>query len=414
MTAEVLIMNRSAIAIAADSAATVGDRVYNTENKIFTLSKYNPVGIMIYQNSSFMGVPWATIIKDYRSYLGEKSFSTIKEYSKDFSNYLVDTLNFSKIDKALFFFELIISGLEKLKTYIEEVNPKDNNELSQYLASWISHAKKAKPIGNFNSDDVSKVFDQYMSLYEDAFKAVFEDFEFDKTAKSKILSLIKLIVIRSNFSSFYTGVVIAGFGDIQLFPSCIDLKFIGILNDKLLFESGQEEKIDNSNRGFIGAYAQSDVVVLFLEGIDSANVEPFLNVAINNLLKDFSNKIISEIKNQHGKKKIQTLSESIIEESISKFDESFKRFRQKYNSSKIVNTVSVLPKEDLANMAEALVNLASLKKRVSAEKETVGGLADVALISKGDGFVWINRKHYFSLDLNPHFVRNYYREPNKP
>jgi len=40
--------------------------------------------------------------------------------------------------------------------------------------------------------------------------------------------------------------------------------------------------------------------------------------------------------------------------------------------------------------------------------ETVGGPIDVAVISKGDGFIWIKRKHYFSPELNHHFFDNYY------
>ncbi len=43
------------------------------------------------------------------------------------------------------------------------------------------------------------------------------------------------------------------------------------------------------------------------------------------------------------------------------------------------------------------------------DAETVGGPIDVAVISKGDGFIWIKRKHYFSPELNPQFFANYYR-----
>jgi hypothetical protein len=60
-------------------------------------------------------------------------------------------------------------------------------------------------------------------------------------------------------------------------------------------------------------------------------------------------------------------------------------------------------------MAEALVSLTSLKRRVTTDAETVGGPTDVALISKGDGFIWIKRKHYFSSELNhDFFTRNSY------
>ena len=47
------------------------------------------------------------------------------------------------------------------------------------------------------------------------------------------------------------------------------------------------------------------------------------------------------------------------------------------------------------------------------EMETVGGPIDVAVISKGDGFIWIKRKHYFNKDLNPQFFKNYDMEVRK-
>ncbi|MGP3662252.1 hypothetical protein ACTU9R_35435 [Burkholderia gladioli] len=58
-------------------------------------------------------------------------------------------------------------------------------------------------------------------------------------------------------------------------------------------------------------------------------------------------------------------------------------------------------------MAESLVNLTTFKRRVTPVPESVGGPVDVAVISKGDGFIWIKRKHYFSPELNPHFFRQF-------
>ncbi|MCP4196209.1 MAG: hypothetical protein GY762_03585 [Proteobacteria bacterium] len=72
-----------------------------------------------------------------------------------------------------------------------------------------------------------------------------------------------------------------------------------------------------------------------------------------------------------------------------------------------MEVVSTLPKDELAATAEALVNLTKFKRRVSNEQETVGGPIDVAVITKGDGFVWIKHKHYFKADLNPRFMSKY-------
>ena len=66
-----------------------------------------------------------------------------------------------------------------------------------------------------------------------------------------------------------------------------------------------------------------------------------------------------------------------------------------------------MPKSELPAVAEALVGLQSLKRKVSEEHETVGGPIDVALISKGDGFIWIKRKHYFDPAINPHYFQRF-------
>jgi hypothetical protein len=68
-----------------------------------------------------------------------------------------------------------------------------------------------------------------------------------------------------------------------------------------------------------------------------------------------------------------------------------------------MGAVSQLSKEDLAEMAESLVYLTYLKRRFTMAEESVGGPVDIAVITKGDGFVWIKRKHYFDPQLNPGF-----------
>jgi hypothetical protein len=45
---------------------------------------------------------------------------------------------------------------------------------------------------------------------------------------------------------------------------------------------------------------------------------------------------------------------------------------------------------------------------VTFTTETVGGPIDVAVITKGDGLIWIKRKHYFDKELNHAFFANYF------
>ncbi|MGO9171252.1 MAG: hypothetical protein ACLP7P_04720, partial [Rhodomicrobium sp.] len=75
--------------------------------------------------------------------------------------------------------------------------------------------------------------------------------------------------------------------------------------------------------------------------------------------------------------------------------------------STILSALDGLGKEDMANLAEALVELTALKLKVSRKTEVVGGPIDIALLSKVDGFIWIKRKHYFDPVYNPHFFKDY-------
>jgi hypothetical protein len=75
------------------------------------------------------------------------------------------------------------------------------------------------------------------------------------------------------------------------------------------------------------------------------------------------------------------------------FEENLSREMQESHTDPLTRAVAGLPRHELAGLAEALVSITAFMARMSAdEKEAVGGPIDVALISKGDGFVWIKRK----------------------
>jgi hypothetical protein len=78
-------------------------------------------------------------------------------------------------------------------------------------------------------------------------------------------------------------------------------------------------------------------------------------------------------------------------------------------SGPVVNAVAFFSPTEMASMAETLVNFESFKQQVTLRSETVGGPIDVAVVTRGDGFIWIKRKHYFSPELNHQFFANYNR-----
>ena len=80
----------------------------------------------------------------------------------------------------------------------------------------------------------------------------------------------------------------------------------------------------------------------------------------------------------------------------------------------IIRSVASLPIEELALLAESMINITSLRRKVAIDQNigTVGGPIDVAIISKGDGFIWLKRKHYFEGKYNPqYFYSHFYGLP---
>ena len=95
MTAEISILNKNGIVLAADSAVTVNfgqgqAKTYNAVNKLFSLGNNHDIGIMIYGNAEFMEIPWEIIIKEFRNEHRETSFSELKDCANAFINFLKD------------------------------------------------------------------------------------------------------------------------------------------------------------------------------------------------------------------------------------------------------------------------------------------------------------------------------------
>src|SRR2546423_1676134 len=92
MTAEGAGMNQQGGALPAGSAVTVhgerGPKIFSSAAKIFSLSKHEPVAIMIYGAASLMQVPWETIIKTHRAELGETKCDHLEDYARNFIQFL--------------------------------------------------------------------------------------------------------------------------------------------------------------------------------------------------------------------------------------------------------------------------------------------------------------------------------------
>jgi hypothetical protein len=209
-----------------------------------------------------------------------------------------------------------------------------------------------------------------------------------------------------------SGIVIAGFGEEDLFPQVIAYEIEGVADSLLKYklDTTRSDSISfGGNQSIIIPFAQDEMVHTFMSGIDPGLQDAiFRDIAIffeklPEILMDTVPQIDNAAKELWKKDIYEKLKEKITGEY---FDKMGIFIRDRFINP-VVSVVETLPKSELASMAESLINLTSLKRRVSNTAETVGGPIDVAVISKGDGFIWIKRKHYFSPEYNARFMSKY-------
>jgi len=408
MTAEVAIMNTKGIALAADSAVTLGvgsGKIYNSADKLFALSKYHPVGIMIYGSARFMGIDWETIIKCYRDFLGDKSFDKLSEYEGDFINYLVKFPYFTENQMVKYLESRCLDVFsDVLEVFIEDIHAefdgKENIAHSQIDGVFNKALKTIKErMSNEEDEKQIKLDTDFIDSHSEAIAQmlgiVFEDYRLSKKQTAELTNILKLHFQKNGYINDYTGIVIAGYGEREIFPTLCDFRVSGKLGNSLIYFDRDMDQLDDTHTASICPFSQTDMVHQFVRGIDRGLYRTIMG-KIDGILHS-----VAPYMNDPDKKKAAAVSD-LVSEYIDKI-------MRIVHIDPIVDIVAVMEKEDLILMAEAMVNLTALKRRVSDDEESVGGPVDVALVTKSDGFIWIKKKTSYDPQLNRELSQSYFR-----
>jgi hypothetical protein len=429
MTAEIAVMNTQSVALAADSAVTLsggtGEKIYASANKIFMLSKYQPVGVMIYGNASLLQLPWETIIKSYRRHLRTTNFRTLREYAHHFVSFLGSSHAFFPSDVQREYVEANCHGYYEL--ILNEVRAAVDHEIaaSGSISASETEAVVSRIVGDHHADWASAPLlpfapdnhaDQVAALYEATIQRTlryrFEKLPLADNTKAQLVELAVFLLSREPPIApvALTGVVIAGFGNDDLFPSMTEVIVDGVANDQLICWQGRDYGVDREgNTAYVGAFAQSEMVSRFMAGVDPAYQE-LIEQSLSDIMVGYTDEIFRALGGRAPAAAVRRQIAEARDAMLADYVERLSNHRNATYVASVLSVVNSLPPNELADMAESLVNLTSFKRRVSMESESVGGPIDVAVITAGDGFVWIRRKHYFEADRNPQFFANYYRE----
>ena len=202
MTAEIAVLNRTAVALAADSASTSLQtsglsKIFNTADKLFHLDGLRPIGVMVYGNSHFMGVPWETIIKKYRT-SAPQAYDTLAEAAEGFLGFLASSELMSDAHIAQFI-ELHIGDLVRdiqAVAAAEVIKLGTGMSREQILGQFLATITAVPLLPGFTAQNVADFVDRWRQQLDAAIDSVFAADPLEQAQRSEV----KEVVARLNLT----------------------------------------------------------------------------------------------------------------------------------------------------------------------------------------------------------------------
>lgn len=414
MTSEVVLLNKDAIVIAADSAVTVGrdphPRYSKSANKIFDGSTCGNLAIAIFSGAEIDGVPWELAIKQFRV------ADTTTPQRPELRDYIPALIQFLQCNPSMFpakWLEqilkdkLAIAAIQVTDDVKRRNSSLDDVSLTQEIGLPIWHQVITEL--HQNVDSLPLAGSLSMTNYEAVKGRVGELapllLDYAPAGVRPFIDLKEYFELAVDYAfkaPHYvyssTGVIFAGYGAAQIFPAFHSITVYGHIGSEICFVDDAKHVMNHTSGAWIQPFAKTSMIQRFTDGFDYKQ-QLLLNDAIASSISEYTQRL-----RQEGAQIAPQLAESLTREitdasvskwKISNYVENFHPLRR------VLNSLSV---QEMAELAETLLVLESLRERVTSPSETVGGPVDVAAITKADGLVWIRRKHYFEPKLNLRYL----------
>jgi hypothetical protein len=390
MTCEVAVMNRFGVALAADSALTVGnaEKIYHHAQKLFALKPTIPVGIMVSGSAELMGMPWEIVIRLYAQTLGDKRFDRLEQYAEDFFRFIESATSlfpesnqrewFRESVRAYWKSEILNPLSRQLKQSVCSSSQKTHKKLACILMKENDSWERDARLDTVDESRGESVLANYGSVLDELESQLFDHVELNPELRHALRMTVKHLYSLQLFApNADSEIVFAGMGEAEPFPIMRQYE-IGIITDGVLhWAIGTSASISREDSAIVVPFAQTDMIDMFYRGIDAGLdgiLEAIVAKSIADELKQSSHKLTAKEMERVKKRFRKALNEQI--------DNKYARA--------LITSVDALPRHDLAKMAEALINLTALRRHMTVDqKETVGGRVDVAILSKCDGFIWV-------------------------
>jgi hypothetical protein len=423
MTSEVLILNKRAVVLAADSAITSSGgehpRYSKSATKIFDLSLGGGVAAAFFGNALIDCVPWELAIKMFRRHLGNRTLDRVSDYMSAITTYLSgnDALFPPELRRPFVEQQFDQAVVETIK-YARGIDDQIVDlslPLADRQARW---ATAAVEIGQ--RLDGLRVAASLTAAHRDtaiADQAIWVPRVQQQLAQVPTLDAVnagqlaelahKLRYSRPDLLLPSSGLVVAGYGDSDILPSYQQITVYGHVGDELCFSDTRRFEVTHSNSAMIQPLAQTSMIDMFTDGF-GASLQSIIEKANRAALS----KVIADLV-AGGIAVPALLGQQLTDQSHAEFMDEWKLENWKQNYTPLIQVIATLEVQEMAHLAESLLGLESLKERVTSPTEEVGGPIDVAAITKAEGLVWIKRKHFFDRDLNMRYAARVQRNANQ-
>lgn len=326
------------------------------------------------------------------------------------SSYVVEVLEgvFRSV-RDDYYDRIVKSGLSTASVKTKKQAQKLSNQLQGAFRKAVDYSIQFHRIfgitGNLSAADEKNVVVAHDKELAQARNNIFGQFPLDQDDMTALDELARAVLISKRQSNQMSGLVFAGYGEDEMYPSLHALEIDGVIAGHLKHADAEKVDIDRTvATGAVIPFAQRDVTDRYLHGADPrferAVVDYFTDTA-----RRVGNEVVDALLKREGRRKAvlkQGVASAVDKAELNYWRSASPKTRDDF-SADVNQMVKLMPKQELVSFAEALVNITSVKRKVSYEVESVGGPIDVAIISKHEGFIWVKRKHYFDGGLNPRY-----------
>lgn len=410
MTSEIAVMNQRGVALAADSAVTLyaGGKIIvrNDQRKLYQFADDLPVAMMVFGVADLMGHPWEVLLEHYRKTKHPQPLASVRDYAATFTGSL-DHLesHFPDARQDDEYRRLLVSVYRfvfRLSHYLRDSGAEGPDEEIMRRAIemvWQRYLVRedgaARPdLACFPPGFGAVVEREHAAIIDEIVAYSFQAFPLDKTSRERLHEIAVLCVTKDLFLEDVTGLVFAGYGANDPYPTVAAYTCSAVIKGILKRGLTAENRIDSRIHASIALFADSEVTYAFLRGIE-LDLEARMYATFHAMGQTLVDQVVSAFtdvdpaQRESIRRQFQT---ERVPQYVNRCFDQIGQYQQDNYIEPILSVVEVSGRQDLAEMAHDLVNLNIFKKKIMAQKQTVGGAIDVAVISRDKGFTWFKRQ----------------------